>query len=274
MAAEAGLDWPAHWRALHAARVEQDTRLREREDDFWGNYAARFARGIDAPDPIRDLLLTMIAPGERVLDVGAGSGRYAIPFAARAGEVIAVEPSQGMAHALEHEAQQRGITTIRVLQSDWLTADAPQADVVICAHVVYFISEIEAFIQKLVQHARRLCAIAVRVDQRNLALSPLFEQVWGEPEQPEPSFIELYNLLYGMGIVAEVAIRRGGGGPGSFASWEEAETSAFRSIGPRDEATRERVRAYLRRRMLPQPNGGFTFPEGSPRVALISWRTG
>src|SRR5579859_3772466 len=84
MAASTEVNWAARWRAIYSARNEQQQRTRQRGGDFWGGCSEMFARGIDAPDAIRDLILAQIAPGDSVLDVGAGSGRYSIPLAAKA----------------------------------------------------------------------------------------------------------------------------------------------------------------------------------------------
>jgi SAM-dependent methyltransferase len=274
MAIEAPTDWAARWRAIYAARNEQQRRVRGREGDFWAGCSEMFARGIDAPDALRDLILARIEPGDSVLDVGAGSGRYSIPIAARAREVIAVEPSPGMGETLSAEAGKRGIANIRLVPSGWLDADAPAADVVLCAHVLYFTPDVEPFVRKLDVHARRTCLIVLRVDQMQANLAGLFEEIWGEPQAPEPSFIDLYNVLYQTGIAAEVSIRRGGGGPSRFATLDDAEAMATRVLSPPDEAARAKIRPYLEAHLQPTPDGGFAFPRGGPRAALISWGRG
>lgn len=272
MLGQTGVDWIGRWRGIFEARAAQQERIRGRDGDFWAGCAERFARGIDAPDPLRDPMLAQIEPGDTVLDVGAGSGRYSIPIAAKAREVIAVEPSPGMRQALQDEAQRRGVETIRVVASDWLSADAPVADAVVCAHVLYFTPEVEAFVGKLDEHGRRVCMAVIRIDQMQANLAGLFEAIWGEPPAPEPSFIDLYNALYQMGIAGEVVIGRGGGGgPSRFASLDEAEAMVSRFLAPPDETGRAKIRPYLERRLHPTPDGALAFPGGPPRVALITW---
>ena len=55
-------------------------------------------------------------PSDTVLDVGAGAGRYAVPAATRAREVIALEPSKGMGEALLREAEKRNVSNIRLIR--------------------------------------------------------------------------------------------------------------------------------------------------------------
>src|SRR5947209_5860427 len=165
-------DLAERWRALHAARSAQQSRLRAREGDFWGQRAEVFARRIDTPDSTQELILSHMQPGDTVLDVGAGAGRYAVPAAGRVREVIALEPSKGMGEALLREAEKRNVSNIRLIQGDWLTTEAPKADVVLCAHVLYFTPEVVPFVRRLHEHALRECIVVIRVDQAGSGIGP------------------------------------------------------------------------------------------------------
>src|SRR5579875_96627 len=155
-----------HWRSLYEARTAQAARQRQqREGDFWGARADVFARRIDTPDETLGVILEKIQPGDTVLDVGGGAGRYAIPIAERAKDVLVVEPSAGMGASLVQETERRHVGNVRWLESDWLSATAPKADVVLCAHVLYFTPDAVPFLRKLDEHALRECIVLIRVDQ-------------------------------------------------------------------------------------------------------------
>jgi SAM-dependent methyltransferase len=262
-----------HWRSLYAARTAQAARMRQqREGDFWGGRADVFARRIDTPDETLGIVLEKVRAGDSVLDVGGGAGRYAIPLAARAKEVVVVEPSAGMGAALLQEAEKRQTSNVRWIEGDWLSTSAPRADVVLCAHVLYFTPDAVPFIRKLDEHALRECMILLRVDQAGAGLAPLYEQLRGELQAPEPSFIDLYNLLYQMGIVADVRVVEGRNSQGSFESSEAAEANAFNSLTPANEEQQALIRKYLAEHLVKGKDGQYVFENARRRVAVVSWR--
>ena len=265
-------EWDAHWRRTYEARAAQQQRTQNRQGDYWGNRAEVFSRRIGAPDATADLLLARIQRSDTVLDVGAGAGRYAIPAASRARQVVVVEPSLGMVRALTEQAANRKVTNIRVIESDWLTAEAPPAEVVFCAHVLYFTPEARAFLQKLDEHALRECIVVIRVDQAGAGLWPLYEQIRGEAQAPEPTFIDLYNLLYEMGIAADVQIVQGMNSMSRFESLDQAEATAMTTLAPPDEAARALIRPYLEANLVKSPDGTLAFRGVGTRVAFVSWR--
>jgi 2-polyprenyl-3-methyl-5-hydroxy-6-metoxy-1,4-benzoquinol methylase len=63
----------------------------------------------------------IVKPGSRILDFGAGTGRLAIPLAARGHRVTAVEPSGGMLKVLRRKAANAGweIDTVEAPMKDF-----------------------------------------------------------------------------------------------------------------------------------------------------------
>ena len=262
----------ADWRSLYEERTAQQARLRARESDFWGGRAETFARRIDSPDATLGVVMGKLRPDDTVLDVGAGAGRYAIPVAGHVKELVALEPSKGMGDALLREAQGRGVPNVRLIQGDWLSTDAPRADVVLCAHVLYFTPDVTPFIRKLDEHAKRECIVVIRVDQGGAGLMPLYEQVRGEPQAPEPAFINLYNLLYRLGIAANVRIVEGRHSSSEFESLDQAEASVSQTMAPETDQARAKIRPYLEANLVPGPDGLLVIKDSPRRVAVVSWR--
>lgn len=103
----------------------------------------RMADVYDARPPYPAALLdalVALAPGPRVLDLGAGTGNLALPLAARGLQVVAVEPAQAMLDVLRRSAQQQGISleTLHGM-AEALPFAAARFDLVLIADALHFI---------------------------------------------------------------------------------------------------------------------------------------
>lgn len=208
-----GVDWVRRWHELVRAREEQWERLGilNPGGDFWTRRAqafARFSRGVRLDDPVVERVRAQLPAGDgRVLDVGAGTGRYAVPLAELGARVVAVEPNAAMAELLQQEAAARGVS-ISVEQAGWPEAESRvgSAEVVLCAHVVYPIADVVPFIRALDRAARCAVVMVARLGQPDEAVAPVFRAVHDEERAPMPSLADLYNLLLQLGIAASVTM--------------------------------------------------------------------
>lgn len=269
-----GVDWPARWRTMVEARAAAGT------DDFraggsrWDGRAERFARmtrTLDAAaDPFVQALSEAIQPGDSVLDVGAGAGRYCLPIASTAAHVTAVEPSSGMRDQLDQAMRARGLTNVSIVASGWEDAKVETHDVAFVANVLYFVPDAERFIEKLDRHARRACFILHRLEERAIRLLPLWEEVWGYPRPPEPSALDLFNLLFAIGIRPSLHLAPRPA-PIQFETSEDAirEVRQSLDLAADDRTHDDRIAAYLREVVVTR-DGRWEFPPG-PQMAIISW---
>jgi len=84
--------------------------------------------------------LAALAPGPRILDLGAGTGNLALPLAARGFEVVAVEPAEAMLEVLRRSAQQRGLSVATLHgMAEALPFEAARFDLVLIADALHFI---------------------------------------------------------------------------------------------------------------------------------------
>jgi SAM-dependent methyltransferase len=86
-------------------------------------FVAGFDRKQGAPDPAEDLAV-LAAHGldgtSTVVDLGAGTGRFALAAAGRFGRVVAVDVSPAMVSWLRERAAADGVANLRCLQAGFL----------------------------------------------------------------------------------------------------------------------------------------------------------
>jgi SAM-dependent methyltransferase len=146
----------------------------------------------------------------RVLDIGAGPGTLAISLAPLVGEIIAVEPGEGMVAIMEEHIRKEGITNISSVQKRWEDIDivtdlGGQFDVVI-ASLSLTMNDIREALEKMDEASRKYVYLFWFVD------SPFWEKMYddlwvrlhGSPYYPSPKADCLFNVLYQMGIYANV----------------------------------------------------------------------
>lgn len=94
---------------------------------FWDGYAKWYKLWIEHNkyhNRIIEALTTMVEPGWKVLDIGAGNGVLSLPLCAIGCDVTALEPSIGMRNLLYEESFKRGI--------DWATVDGRRWEDIPC----------------------------------------------------------------------------------------------------------------------------------------------
>lgn len=103
-----------------------------------------FVRGFDAkqgnPDPAEDLdVLAAHGVSGTVVDLGTGTGRFALAAARRFEQVIAVDVSPAMLEALRGRTREAGLANLRVVQAGFLTYEhaGPPADAVHTRHALH-----------------------------------------------------------------------------------------------------------------------------------------
>ncbi|MGC2062294.1 MAG: class I SAM-dependent methyltransferase, partial [Thermodesulfovibrionales bacterium] len=89
---------------------------------FWDGYAPWYKLWMEHNryhNRIIEMLTTMIEPGWKVLDIGAGNGVLSLPLCAIGCEVTALEPSVGMRNLLFEEAMKKGVGWIDIDERCW-----------------------------------------------------------------------------------------------------------------------------------------------------------
>jgi SAM-dependent methyltransferase len=208
-----GYDWLAIWRRMYDQERDQAESASlpgfVAQPDCWAGQADRFAAAAQRapqPDGFLRFLLPRLRPGDRLIDIGAGTGRYEPALAAAVAEVLAIEPSPSMRARLEQRLADDRPHNVRVLADAWPVADIPACDVAISAHVLYAVREIEPFLRAMDAAARRACFLLLAFRHPSSFVSPFWEQLYGEPRLPLPGALECLSALYQIGIAARLEL--------------------------------------------------------------------
>jgi len=148
---------------------------------------ASYARAAEALDP----------PGS-VLDVGTGAGAASLPLAPLTTDLTAVDTNADMLEALREQA---GVA-VHTIEGRWpdVASGTPVADVVVCHHVFYNVSDLADFALALTAHARR--RIVVELGERHplVVLSPLWTLFHGLDRPAGPTATDAVAVLREAGI--------------------------------------------------------------------------
>lgn len=102
------------------AMVRSVLRQRRHPDPFPAQRARMLDNRLAHRQALKAVGMLDLTPGMRVLDLGAGIGRFSIPIAQRVGpdgEVVALDIQQEMLDILEKRAADAGVANIRTLRA-------------------------------------------------------------------------------------------------------------------------------------------------------------
>lgn len=280
-----GADALTAWTARVRSNAEQVERVREVPDppDFYGPTSALFRADPGRRDePLLDDLLALARPDETWLDIGAGAGRYALPLALAAREVIAVEPSPGMAGALREGMTEHRIANVRIVEGGWPPSDPttgariaspPNADVALIAHLGYDIERIGPFLQAMEASAARLCVAILTQRQPSSVADPFWPIVHGEERIPLPALREFLVVLMALDRPFEVRLHERP--PRAFESEDAAVGFLRRQLWIAEGGAKDRrFVAAVRERLVEREDGFALADQRTLPVGLVTWRPG
>ena len=273
-------DWDEVWRRKLA--LNRSTPAFREGADLWGDreqarrYAARLAsdHARRVAETLRDL---SAAPGDRVLDIGSGPGTLALPLARAGASVTAVEPAEGMLAELRAAAEREGLTTITTLRGLWEEVDPVRDLAPLYDRVVASFSLTMPDIRSALAAMNAAASESGSVHLYWFADEPLWERLYlalwedlhGAPYHPRPKADCLFNVLYAMGIYANVLMRPMGDAA-TFATVEDAVDHFAPRMSVKSPRQREVLRDYFREHLARQ-DGGLALP-GTSTYAAIWWR--
>jgi SAM-dependent methyltransferase len=273
---ESVTDWAALWRQLAETRYWRGyNRPEAREQlDAWRHrareYDARIQRRWSQPDSTRDWILSQVSADTTALDIGAGTGRWAILLARHVRSVTAVEPAPAMIEVMNENIAQEGIHNVQVIQGSWPHVQVGLHDVSLCAHAMYSSPDLPAFVRAMVQATRHTCYMLLRVPMANSMMAEIARHIWGQPHA-SPNFTVAYNVLVDMGIHANVLMEDSGlWEPETSANLEEALSDVKRRFGLLDSIEHDGYLRDLLIQRLAFRDGVYIWPR-EVRSALVYW---
>jgi SAM-dependent methyltransferase len=242
------------------------------QPDCWSGQAERFAAAAQRapqPDGFLSFLLPRLRPSDRLIDIGAGTGRYEPLLASVVAELLAVEPSPSMRAQLEQRLADAQLTNVRVVADAWPN-DAAACDVAIAAHVLYGVREIAPFLRGMDAAASRACFLLLAFRHPSSFVSPFWERLYGVPRLPLPGALECLNALYQLGITARLELvpitsRL------SYANQQEAlDDLRWRLRAPAQLDYDHQIAAAIADLLIPTDDGRLA-PRDLPDQAAVIW---
>jgi len=157
------------------------------------------ARGEDSPSDAaaREALLT----GGKVLDVGVGAGAASLRLAARTGHIVGVDLNRELLDGFAARARGLGVrhTTI---EGSWpeVASRTPGADVVLCHHVVYNVTDLAGFARALTAHAARRVVVELTTIHPLAWMAPYWLAVHGVAQPDRPTVDDAVDVLDSLGL--------------------------------------------------------------------------
>lgn len=221
-------DATTRWKDDLAAWAIPERILAQAPEDPWGFPVALFENPPARLTVSHHRALEALSAGDAVLDIGAGRCAMSLPLRPPAGRIIAVDSSPAM---LENSPAD---FTILGRWPD-VAAQAGQAAVAVCGHVLYNVGDLAPFIRALNGAAKR--RVVIEITQSHPRNRPLERELWRhfwDLERPtRPTWEDARAVITECGIEPSVEL------------WESDERGGFASL---DELV-----AYMRRTVCVGP---------------------
>jgi len=266
------------WQAIISARAQQMdaayAHLGQTSTGYWDRRARNYHQATKETVVHNPLFLELraeVTSQTTLLDVGAGTGRFALALAPQAKQIIAVEPNASMLHYLRQEALTRAISNITCIPTTWQDAPADlQADIVLCSHVLYPIWEIDTFLLKLRAATCRICYIYMRATALDELTADLWQHFHGDKRCLPPAYIHALDVMYELGIYANVEIVPAPVSPRYDTLERAVEEQLEQLILPDTEDTRAELRRLLEQ-WLVERDGQLVPPVDKLTCAIITF---
>lgn len=176
---------------------------------YWESHAAGYDDHSRAPGHYEGTLAaiqSLVRSEDTLLDVGAGTGRFALPLARHVRHVTALDHARPMLTLLQEQAAQQKLHNFSLIEAPWETAVVEPHDVVLAAWSLYRLPDMLAGMQKLVAATRRTLIIVAGAGN-SIRHEPFLRRFWPEQDRDDtPMHIYYYGVLWQAGVHPELRI--------------------------------------------------------------------
>ena len=167
----------ALWAAEQRAGTDRGPRLDDAVDlAVWRELAP----GFDGPNTqtkrAPDLLgrvMELVPPGASILDIGAGTGNYALPLAQQGCDVTALDHSPDMLAVLQRKLEQEGVAGVTPQPGRWEDAQIAPHDYVLAANCLYRTADLQNALERFSALARSRVLIIFSIGTPHVILNTL-----------------------------------------------------------------------------------------------------
>jgi SAM-dependent methyltransferase len=271
-------DWVAIWRKMYDAERAQGEAAThpdmERSADQYAAIAQRYAATVKRtpqPDAFMRWLVPHLRPGLRVLDIGAGSGRYLEQIVAQGCRYIAMEHSAAMRAQIAVVQARQGNADVTVIDGTWPATTVPDSDIVFAAHVLYAVRDIAPFVLAMDAAARERCVLLLGARHPTSPMLPLWQAYHGEARLPLPAAYECIAVLAQLGICADVTVLAAVAPMSALTRSDAIDDVCYRLRLPWDAEHRAAVGALIDAQWLLQADGSLVSPVAVPPQVVMTW---
>ncbi len=167
-------------------------------DQFWRSYGIydQVLMHSGYPGEILNKISSFISPEATLLDIGAGTGAFAIPLSRKTAQTIAVDPSAYQLQILSEKARQEGLTNIFTIKKEWKDVDITSVDYSLAAYSL-FVEDVENLLAKMIDVTKKGVFIVFRAE----GIDSLNEFAYGT--RPYADYLCLYHILKDIGYQFE-----------------------------------------------------------------------
>jgi ubiquinone/menaquinone biosynthesis C-methylase UbiE len=236
-----------NWNDLRKFVYLSTTGVEPSSGSFWDKRADAFNEHMAQMQAVTDLQLSGIRlqPDYTVLDIGAGTGRVAIPVAKRVKQVTAIDFSRKMLDILKSNAERAGANNISCINERWEALEVGRNisphDVVI-ASLSFNMIDLEKELKKMDAVARK--RVYLFMSASKWMDTELQKTLYGSVIHTGADHIYIFNILYDLGILANVEVWSYDSVM-HYASLDDAVSKFMElyRLSPKDESA---LRGYLR----------------------------